>query len=109
MLDSNVNLNEIEAKITATTDDDCRLKPIDEENNDNLDESAQAQVQSDGEHEHRENEFSPIKYQRSKSLDPVRMLDGFDPMKKRFSSIMSLGDVVGDAIVGESYAKDGKW
>lgn len=50
---------------------------------------------------------------RSKSLDPTHKLDGFDPikLKRRISSIMSLGDLIGDAILTDSYGqvKNGKW
>lgn len=50
-----------------------------------------------------------MKLERSKSLDPTQKVD-FDYVRTRVSSIMSLGDMGGDAMVIETYerAKNGK-
>lgn len=48
-----------------------------------------------------------MKLERSKSLDPTEKVD-FDYVRTRVSSIMSLGDMGGDAIVIETRDKIGK-
>lgn len=51
-----------------------------------------------------------IKSERSKSLDIAQLPDRFDPIRKRISSIMSIGDLGGNIILVEtSNKKDGKW
>lgn len=57
------------------------------------------------------NDFS-LKSERSRSLDPTRNLDGFDPNKRRVSSISSLGNWTGAVLVSEApelIKRDGKW
>ena len=54
---------------------------------------------------------SSSKYERSKSLVSARDLDGFDPVQRRISSIMSLGQF-GAAIYSHGSlesVKNGKW
>lgn len=61
--------------------------------------------------EHRQDiEMNAVKNNRSLSLDPTKSID-FDPIERRMSSIMSLGDMIGDTIVCESHGriKNGKW
>lgn len=54
-----------------------------------------------------------VRNERSRSLDPTNNLDGFDPNKRRISSISSLGNWTGPVIVSEiieeSAKKNGKW
>ncbi|XP_055300045.1 monocarboxylate transporter 6-like [Sitodiplosis mosellana] len=51
-----------------------------------------------------------IRSERSKSIDVTQTLDGFDPITKRISSIMSFGDLGGAVIMAEtSNNKNGKW
>ena len=45
------------------------------------------------------------KLERSKSLDPTQKID-FDYIRTRVSSIMSLGDMGGDAMVTETYERN---
>lgn len=52
------------------------------------------------------------KSERSKSLDPSHGLDGFDPTRRRVSSISSLGNWTGAVLVSEApdaIKKNGKW
>lgn len=54
---------------------------------------------------------SSSKYERSKSLVSAKDLDGFDPVQRRISSIMSLGQF-GAAIYSHGSlesVKNGKW
>lgn len=56
--------------------------------------------------------FAAGKNERSKSLDPTNNLDGFDPNKRRISSISSLGNWTGAVVVSdmsETTRKNGKW
>lgn len=48
-----------------------------------------------------------MKRERSKSLDPTQKVD-FNYVRSRVSSIMSLGDMGGDAIVSEIRERNGK-
>lgn len=48
-----------------------------------------------------------IKCERSKSLDPTQ-IEGFDPIKKRISSMMSLGEWGGAAYLNEN-SESGAW
>lgn len=53
-----------------------------------------------------------IKSERSKSLDPNKHLDGFDPNRRRVSSISSLGNWTGPVLVSEftdPIKRNGKW
>lgn len=54
---------------------------------------------------------SNMKYERSKSLISPQELDGFDPIRKRISSIMSLGEWGGAIYSHDSLesVKNGKW
>ena len=81
---------------------DCEMKTIDEDENEDGTISLH-EIEKNG-------DANKIKFKRSKSLDP-QQLNGFNPIKRRFSSIMSLGDLIGDAILTDSYGqvKNGKW
>lgn len=53
-----------------------------------------------------------VKGTRSSSLDPTQNLDGFDPNKRRVSSISSLGNWTGAVVVSEiqqPIQRNGKW
>lgn len=53
------------------------------------------------------NKLALMRLERSKSLDPTQKLDGFDPVRKRISSIMSLGQW--GAINLEDNYESGPW
>lgn len=58
------------------------------------------------------NDLNSMKNERSRSLDPTNNLDGFDPNKRRISSISSLGNWTGAVIVSqmiEPTKRNGKW
>lgn len=59
------------------------------------------------------NKMRPIKSERSGSLEPTQMFDGFDSNQRRASSISSLGNWSGAVIVSEAIEPiqkcDGKW
>lgn len=50
-----------------------------------------------------------IQSERSKSIDTTQKFEGFDPINKRISSIMSLGDLGGAVILEDLTIKNGKW
>lgn len=58
-----------------------------------------------------ESDQSNMKYERSKSLVSPQDLDAFDPIRKRISSIMSLGEWGGALYSHDSFesVKNGKW
>lgn len=99
---------EPEVKIIVMSEDNYELKPIvDSEKGNRL---------SIPNHEFIKNEINilstSLKNERSKSLDPTQNLDGFDPTRRRVSSISSLGNWTGACIVSEApeMAKtNGKW
>lgn len=80
--------------------DNCEIKSVDKDGSISVQNIEIAQ-----------NEWKLMKSKRSKSLDPTYKLDGFNPVRTRISSIMSLGDLIGDAILTDSYGevKNGKW
>lgn len=96
--------NKQEVKIVVLSENDCELKPqIDSEKRIRLSIPHDEAIQ---------NEINSMKSQRSKSLDPTQILDGFDPNKRRISSISSLGNWTGAVIVTEVpelTKKNGKW
>lgn len=52
-------------------------------------------------------EIFPMSRERSKSLDPTQKIN-FNHVRSRVASIMSLGDMGGDAMINESRARQGK-
>lgn len=58
-------------------------------------------------------DLATMKNERSASLDPTQILDGFDPNQRRASSISSLGNWTGAVIVSEAPTpmrrSNGKW
>ena len=57
-------------------------------------------------------EIGALKSERSRSLDPTQTLDGFDPNRRRVSSISSLGNWTGAVLVSEAQEEiklNGKW
>lgn len=96
-MDSNENNDDM--KIIPIPEDDGEMKPVDKDVSISVQDIKEVS-----------NEIQ-IKMKRSKSLDPTHKLEGFDPIRRRISSIMSMGDLIGDAIVTESYGqvKNGKW
>lgn len=96
-----------EVSISMSPETDHILESIDEEKTNNV--SVPNLIGNDN--QHNETDLQVMKCERSKSLDPTQHLHGFNPVRKRFDSLMSLGDVVGDAILCESNerTKDGKW
>ncbi|XP_055300044.1 monocarboxylate transporter 14-like [Sitodiplosis mosellana] len=97
LMDSNEKIDEV--KVISMSLNDCEMKPIAEETSISVQD---IEMVADD---------TKITFKRSISLDATQKLNGFDPIKKRFSSIMSLGDLIGDAIITESYGhvKNGKW
>lgn len=97
-MESNEEINKVQLTVKSL----CEMKTINEDENEDGAISLH-EIEKNG-------DTNKIKFERSKSLDQ-QQLHGFNPMKKRFSSIMSLGDLIGDAILTESYGKNenGKW
>ncbi|XP_031626281.1 uncharacterized protein LOC116342706 isoform X2 [Contarinia nasturtii] len=97
-----MNTNKPEVRIVVLSENDCELKPqIDIENEIPSDQQTQNEINAE-----------LVKSQRSKSLDPTQILDGFDPTQRRVSSISSLGNWTGAVIVSEALKptkKNGKW
>lgn len=89
-------------EITSMSLNECEMKTIDEDDDEDGTISLN-EIEKNG-------VANKIKFKRSSSLDP-QQLHGFNPIKRRFSSIMSLGDLIGDAILTDSYGqvKNGKW
>lgn len=48
------------------------------------------------------NDFGSMRNERSASLDPTQIFDGFDPTQRRVSSISSIGNWTGAVIVSEA-------
>lgn len=99
--------NESEICVSMTKEDEVnKLNSIDEEKINN--NSVPNLIDND---EFSDNDSKQMKLERSRSLDPSQKLNGFHPIKERISSIMSLGDIVGDAILSDpnENTKDGKW
>lgn len=96
-MDSNENNDDV--KIIAIPEEECEMKPVVKDVSISVQDIKE--VAND----------TQIKNKRSKSLDPTHKIEGFNPIKRRISSIMSMGDLIGDAIVTESYGqiKNGKW
>lgn len=71
-------------------------------------------VMSEGDNELKsrdiENELRLPQNERSNSLDPTNKFDGFDPNRRRISSISSLGNWAGAMIVSDvAVSRNGNW
>lgn len=104
----NSSEKESEVKIIVMSEDNCEVKPIVDSEKENC--------LSVPNHELIQNEINNVltclKNERSKSLDPSQNLDGFDPTRRRVSSISSLGNWTGACIVSEApepIKTNGKW
>lgn len=101
------NVNETEVKIVVMSEDDNEITHPDIELKNRLNVSHHDSIPSI------QNLFNKtLKNERSQSLDPTNNLDGFDPNKRRISSISSLGNWTGAVIVSEMIEpikKNGKW
>lgn len=102
------NTTEPEVKIVVLSEDNCELTPmVDVEKKFCL----SVPGRDDGPNELNKH-LESSKSERSKSLDPTQGLDGFDPTRRRVSSISSLGNWTGAVLVSEapdSIKKNGKW
>lgn len=103
------NVKESEVKIVVMSEDNCELTPI-------VDVEMKKNRLSIPNHDYIPNDLNrdlkSSKNERSRSLDPTQNLDGFDPTRRRVSSISSLGNWTGAVLVSEapdSYKKNGKW
>lgn len=101
---------ESEVKIVVMSEDNCELKPVvDSPKENRLSVPNHELVIKSDTH----NLLNALKNERSKSLDPTHNLDGFDPTRRRVSSISSLGNWTGACIVSEvatdPIKANGKW
>ena len=102
-----MNTNEIdgEVKITVVSDDGIKTKLTSSNN-----EYRHGEVGLIDGTKNDNSDARCIKSERSKSFDITQSFDRFDPIRKRISSIMSIGDLGGNIILVEtSNKKDGKW
>ena len=102
-------------KIIVMSDDEKELRPfdkiIDKETKDRLSVPHRGSISSI-QNSLKNSVLKAIKDERSLSLDPTQHLDGFDPNKRRISSISSLGNWTGAVVVSEipeSTQRNGKW
>lgn len=49
------------------------------------------------------------KNERSKSLDPTHKIDGFNALRNRIPSILSLSELSGDVVMKTDQTQNGKW
>lgn len=94
---------ESEVKIIVMSEADCELKQSDVDRN---------CLSIPNDHNDLRNDLNTMKSERSRSLDPSQALDGFDPTRRRVSSISSLGNWTGACIVSEALEpikQNGKW
>lgn len=97
---------EPEVKIVVMSENNCELKPYDIDRN-RLSIPNGNSIKNDI-----INDPGALKSERSRSLDPTHALDGFDPTRRRVSSISSLGNWTGAVIVSEvpeAIKLNGKW
>lgn len=93
---------ESELKIVVTSETNCELKPS------YIDRNRLSIPNDNSNHK----DLNKLKSERSRSLDPSKALDGFDPTRRRVSSISSLGNWTGAVIVSEALEpikQNGKW
>lgn len=101
----NSNEKEPEVKIVVMSENNCELKPFESDRN-RLSIPRLSIPNNDS------NEIGALKSERSGSLDPTQALDGFDPNRRRVSSISSLGNWTGAVLVSEAQEEiklNGKW
>lgn len=98
-----------EVKIIVMTENDCELKPPLEVDQNRLSILNVNSIPNDIINDR----IKALKNERSRSLDPTQAhLDGFDPNRRRVSSISSLGNWTGAVIVSEApepIKQNGKW
>lgn len=100
-----------EVKIVVMADDEKELRPFDSENMDRLNVPHRNSISS-MQNAMKNSVLKLVKDERSLSLDPTQNLDGFDPNKRRISSISSLGNWTGAVVVSEipePIQRNGKW
>lgn len=102
---------ESEVKIIVMSENNCELKPFDVDRNRLSIPRLSIPNNNPMQHDIK-NEIGALKSERSRSLDPTQALDGFDPNRRRVSSISSLGNWTGAVIVSEVQKEiklNGKW
>lgn len=99
-------------KIIVMSDDEKDIRTIDKETMDRLNVPHRGSISSI-QNSLKNSVLKLVKDERSLSLDPTQShLDGFDPNKRRISSISSLGNWTGAVVVSEipeSTQRNGKW
>lgn len=98
-------------KIIVMSDDEKELRSFDKETMDRLNVPHRGSISSI-QNSLKNSVLKLVKDERSLSLDPTQHLDGFDPNKRRISSISSLGNWTGAVVVSEipeSSQRNGKW
>lgn len=98
-------------KIIVMSDDEKELRSFDKETMDRLNVPHRGSISSI-QNSLKNSVLKLVKDERSLSLDPTQHLDGFDPNKRRISSISSLGNWTGAVVVSEipeSTQRNGKW
>lgn len=93
------------------SDDEKELRSFDKETMDRLNVPHRGSISSI-QNSLKNSVLKLVKDERSLSLDPTQNLDGFDPNKRRISSISSLGNWTGAVVVSEipeSSQRNGKW
>lgn len=101
-----------EVKIIIMSDDEKDIRTFDKETIDRLNVPHRGSISSI-QNSLKNSVLKLVKDERSLSLDPTQNhLDGFDPNKRRISSISSLGNWTGAVVVSEipeSTQRNGKW
>lgn len=99
-------------KIIVMSDDEKELPSFDKETMDRLNVPHRGSISS-MQLSLKNSVLKLVKDERSLSLDPTQNhLDGFNPNKRRISSISSLGNWTGAVVVSEipeSSQRNGKW
>lgn len=98
--------NEVKIVLMTENREEIELPESPNENNLNVPKRNSFQVNS-------VNGLMPARSERSASLDPTKILDGFDPNQRRASSISSLGNWTGAVIISAAMEpmrkSNGKW
>lgn len=100
-----------EVKIVVMADDENELRPFNKGTMDRLNVPHHDSISSI-QNALKNSVLKSAKDARSSSLDPTQNLDGFDPNKRRISSISSLGNWTGAVVVSEipePIQRNGKW
>lgn len=103
----NVNVNVNETMVAIVSNEDFKLNqlPSDVNKKPRFSVPSEQYIQNDFKNA---NKLTIMKCERSKSLDPTQQIDGFDPVQKRISSIMSLGQWGADINLDDGY-ESGPW